>query len=142
MNKFAERLRASGCKITPQRTLILEILEHAQGHLTVEEIARQARMQQPNLSSGTIYRNLNTLCALELVLTMAQGRGRAYEINRGHHHHLVCSACGRMEEITCCPVSPEIMNLAQKSGFEVKDHNFEITGYCRKCKEGIPKKRD
>ena len=136
MSKLDDELRTRGWKITPQRSLILEILREAKEHLTAEEIALRARHRQPNLSAGTVYRNLNTLCALELVnRTNFQGRGHRYEINRGHHHHLVCLNCGHAVEIDFCPMNKIVGKITDGSGFQVEAHNFEITGYCKQCKE-------
>lgn len=135
MNDLLRELQSRGCKVTPQRRLILEILEEAGKHLSAEEIGSLARVKQPNLSVGTVYRNLNILCDLGLVRRVDfLERGNRYEINGAHHHHLVCLSCGDAVEIDFCPIENVMAGIIKGSGFEVSAHKFEVTGYCLKCK--------
>lgn len=138
MNFYGKELQASGCKITPQRSLILDILHHSESHvMTAEEIVDQARKKQPNISASTIYRNLGTLSELGLLKRLeSMGAGWRYELSQGHHHHLVCLKCHNTVSIDFCPMSNDVKELAEKSGFEVADHSFEIKGYCTNCKLG------
>lgn len=135
MYNLRQELRELGCKVTPQRILILEVLQKAHEHLSAEEIANHARKRQPNLSLGTVYRNLNILCNLGLVRCgVFKDSGRLYEINRRHHHHLVCLDCGQTTEIDYCPINEMVRKMAESHGFKIEDHDFEITGYCQKCR--------
>ncbi|MGE5403507.1 MAG: Fur family transcriptional regulator [Candidatus Saccharibacteria bacterium] len=136
MPDSADTLRSKGCKVTPQRRLIIDILRECGEHMTAEEILAQARLKQPNLSAATVYRNLNTMTNLGLIERVEiHDKGRCFELNNGqHHHHLVCIECGRAEEIGCCPISDLIKAVAKESDFEIMSHSFEITGYCRDCK--------
>lgn len=133
-----EELQAKGCKVTPQRRLILDILSHSESHvMTAEEIVNQARETQPNISASTVYRNLGTLTELGLLKRLdSVGEGWRYELNSDHHHHLVCLKCHNTVAIDFCPMNRDVKELAEKSGFEVADHSFEIKGYCTNCKVG------
>jgi Fe2+ or Zn2+ uptake regulation protein len=133
-----KELQAKGCKVTPQRRLILDILSQSESHvMTAEEIVNQARETQPNISASTVYRNLGTLTELGLLKRLdSMGEGWRYELNSGHHHHLVCLKCHNTVAIDFCPMSKDVRVLAEKSGFEVADHSFEIKGYCTNCKVG------
>ncbi len=141
MTVNSNELQVKGCKVTPQRRLILDILSNAESHvLTAEEIVNQARSMQPNISASTIYRNLGTLAGLGLLKRLdSMGGGWRYEINGGHHHHLVCLKCRNTVSIDFCPMSKEVKELAEQSGFEVADHSFEIRGYCTNCRVGDKK---
>jgi Fe2+ or Zn2+ uptake regulation protein len=132
-------LQAKGCKVTPQRRLILDILSNSEAHvITAEEIVNQARETQPNISASTVYRNLGTLTELGLLKRLdSMGEGWRYELSSEHHHHLVCLKCHSTVAIDFCPMNTDIQELAEKSGFEVEDHSFEIKGYCTNCKAGI-----
>jgi Fe2+ or Zn2+ uptake regulation protein len=133
-----EQLLANRCKVTPQRRLILDILSSSESHvLTAEEIVNQARGTQPNISASTVYRNLGTLTELGLLKRLdSMGVGWRYELNSGHHHHLVCLKCHNTVAIDFCPMSRDVKKLAEQSGFEVADHSFEIKGYCTNCQRG------
>lgn len=138
MSSYDKELQSHGCKVTPQRCLILDILHESKVHsISADEIVNQAREQQPNISAGTVYRNLNILCDLGLLRQIdSVGATRRYELNTGHHHHLVCLGCRETVAIDFCPLNDEVRELAKLSGFDVADHSFEVRGYCTKCREG------
>ena len=99
--------------------------------MTAEEIVNLARDTQPNISASTIYRNLGTLSELGLIKRLDSiGEGWRYELSGSHHHHLVCLKCHNTVAIDFCPMNRDVKDLAEKSGFEVADHSFEIKGYC------------
>jgi Fe2+ or Zn2+ uptake regulation protein len=131
----SEELQSKGCKVTPQRRLILDILSRSELHvMTAEEIVNLARDQQPNISASTVYRNLGTLSELGLIKRLdSMGEGWRYEVSSGHHHHLVCLKCHNTVAIDFCPMNRDVKELAERSGFEVADHSFEIKGYCTNC---------
>lgn len=136
VKEYGEELQARGCKITPQRRLILEILHASASHvMTAEEITERAREQQPNISASTIYRNLGTLSELGLIRRLESvGAGWRYELSDNHHHHLFCLKCHQAVAIDFCPMNRHVKELAEKNGFEVADHSFEIRGYCTNCR--------
>ena len=129
-------LRQKGLKITPQRKLILDILEES-SHLTGEEITSIARNKQPNISAGTVYRNIKTLCELGLVRNVASTDGiRRFENTSVHRHQFICLSCKNTIEIDFCPMNNELQNLAGKYGFKIADHDFQVRGYCMNCRKG------
>src|SRR5690606_2284221 len=101
---FAEAIRASGRRLTVQRSRILEALRQLPGHSTVEQIhalvCNDGRGAEMALS--TVYRNLDTLAEMGLVAVFADGAGATtYEWAAGDapHHHLLCDSCGRSKEV-------------------------------------------
>ncbi len=136
MDDQLKKLKRNGLKITPQRKLILDILKES-SHLTGEEITTLARNEQPNISAGTVYRNLKTLCELGLVRNVASTDGvRRFESTSVHRHHLVCISCKGTVEIDFCPMNNELQMIAEKFGFQIADHDFQIRGYCTACRKG------
>jgi len=140
--KLIKEFKKKGYKLTPQRRLILEILSEEK-HISAEEIFERIKFSQPNVSFGTVYRNLNILLELELIkqLDFKDGRTR-FELNKSHHHHLICLSCGSAVEIQSCPFSSEVHKAAVSQNFSIKSHNFEVYGYCRNCSYKKEKKRD
>lgn len=134
------QLSKEGYKLTPQRKLLLEILFHSQEHLSAEEIFEKVTSTQPNVAIGTIYRNLSQLAEIGIVnqLDFKDGRSR-FEMSQGHHHHLICLDCGYAVDVDECPFSSIIDEAALANNFQVKEHNFEVYGYCESCSrpEGI-----
>lgn len=134
MSAWVEELSARGYKITPQRRLILDILDNSQRHLTAEEIGARVREIEPSISLATVYRNLNLLLELQMVcrLDIPEGPVR-YGLHSGHNHHLVCIDCGTAVQLGVCPMQGKIKRIVEESGFEVNSHHFEIMGYCPEC---------
>lgn len=136
MSAWVEKLSARGYKITPQRRILLEVLKDSDRHLTAEEIGQQVKEIEPSISLATVYRNLSLLVRLQLVsrLDLHEGPVR-YEIHQGHNHHLVCVQCGAAIKLGVCPMQGEIQKIIEQTGFQVDTHHFEVTGYCKQCRE-------
>lgn len=129
-----EAMKGKGCKITPQRRLLIEILKTG-GHKSAEEIFAEVKKEQPNISFGTVYRNLNVLKEIGLVkeLDFKDGCSR-YELAGKHHHHLVCLGCGKAIELNMCPLQQQVEEVAGNHDFKIAGHSFKIYGYCSMCR--------
>ena len=129
---MVSRLRSSGKRITPERKLLLRIIEqHA--HLDAEEIHRIAQRDRPQIGLATVYRTLALLKNLGIVQTSDLGQNHEhYEIRSEEHVHLVCSICGR---VTGVPIPNALHEAAKKEQFVVQRTHFEIFGICRSCSD-------
>ncbi len=134
--RYHERLRAKGLRITPQRLVLLTLLERAHAPVGVAEITRLAAAR--GMDTVTIYRGLETLAAAGIVRRVDLRHGHAdYELIRDdeHHHHAVCVVCGTVEDIEGCPdvsIRRHLMKRTKK--FAVfDDHTLEFFGTCRAC---------
>lgn len=139
--QLVDQLRHNGYKITPQRLEILKAFMDINNRMpqSAEEIHRKVVEKHPNVSLDTIYRNLNVLEGLEIIsrLSLKDGKSR-YELNPGgsHQHHLICLGCGTAEAIDYCPLKAlHERGIAEEKSFEIKEHSFEIFGYCSICRE-------
>jgi Fur family ferric uptake transcriptional regulator len=126
-------LAAAGHAWTRPRSAVLHVLVAAVTPLKVEEIherlGRRPGGRGINLSS--VYRTVNLLHALGVVRRVQLGDGaQRFELAEGyraHHHHLVCEACGRIEDVRPCPVD------GADFGATVRSHHLELFGLCRGC---------
>lgn len=134
LDRIIRQLSEEGFKVTPQRKLLLEILFKSKKHLSAEEIFEKVKTAQPNVAFGTIYRNLSMLAEMGIVrqLDFRDGRSR-FELSEGHHHHLICLECGNAIDVPECPFSGIINVTASANNFQIKEHNFEVYGYCEGC---------
>ena len=132
-----QALHVPGLRITSQRSLILDVIRHGEGHLDADEVYRQAREKQPRLSLSTVYRTLQTLKKLGLVeeVHFAEEHHH-YEIKPAtEHHHLVCLGCGRVVEFKY-PLARLIKrNVTEAKDFEIISSEVRMTGYCPTCRE-------
>ena len=135
-------LRTKGYKITPQRRAVLEALDGQEQFPTAQQVLENVRKQQPDVSLDTVYRNLTLMVGLGIVHEIYRSAGNAYEIVEPghHHHHLVCTACGKTECIDICPMNKIYEKEAEKRGFLVTGHVFEFYGLCWSCRSKLAKK--
>ncbi len=128
-------LNVTGLRATSQRALILEIIRR--GHLDADEIYRQAREKQANISLSTVYRTLRMFKKLGLVAELHfDEEHHHYEVKPStEHHHLVCLSCGKVMEFKY-PLSLKMKrNIVREKDFEVTGVEIRMTGYCSKCRK-------
>ena len=141
-------LRKAGLKVTLPRLKILEILESsATRHLSAEDIYRGLLDSNEDIGLATVYRVLTQFEAAGLVTRHHFEDGMAvFELNHGtHHDHIVCLECGRVEEFMDADIEERQDAVAQRLGFEIRDHSLILYGKCRRTacpyrKKGAPKK--
>ena len=122
---------------TKQREAILEVLRQARFHPTAYWIHDQVRNKTPNISLGTVYRNLRLLChkgeILELDLCGALSR---FDARTDNHYHFRCERCGEVFDLDI-PVDKTIDDeVARSTGFKVSYHRLEFRGLCTECQKG------
>jgi Fur family ferric uptake transcriptional regulator len=136
--RLAAELARRGYRLTAARRAILATLVESGGHLTADELADRTRQHSPSLGRMTVYRTLDLLCELGLLWPVYQGTGAAHYIllDEGHHHHLICSACGRVTEFDECALGDLPARLAAQFDFRVRGHLVELYGVCGRCERG------
>lgn len=121
-------------KRSKQRERILELLGQTEIHPTADWLYHKLKKEFPSLSLGTVYRNLNILVEQKRIQKLPFGSTHdRYEIIKNPHYHLVCKACGRVQDFDM-PQYAEINKQAQKmSGFNISRHRIDFFGTCDKC---------
>ncbi len=137
-NKIARIMRQHGYRLTPQRHAVLKVISQSHDHLTPAAIHNRVQGEYPQIGQTTIYRLLDVLTELGLICKIHMGGTcRSYLMRRPteHHHHLVCSSCGRVIDFTGCDLSQLEQRLSQETEFEIEGHLLEFHGRCRQCQE-------
>lgn len=95
INEIVTMLDHLGLRSTPQRQLVIQILREFPGHLTVDEIYRKIALTFPSVNLSTVYRILERLCELGVVIAIGdQGDERRYELVQDKpHYHAICQGC-------------------------------------------------
>ena len=128
-------LKEKGLKLTPQRRLIVDIIHDADAHLTAEEIISYVQSKMPGVHKSTIYRTLELLEEIGCVYKSELGDHFIYHhAEEGHHHHLVCSKCGKTIECDEDLFVPVEMSLVEKYGFRVDFKHIVMSGLCEECR--------
>ena len=125
---------------TGQRKAILKILMNTRSHPTADDLYDEVRKEIPNISKGTIYRNLKILQEMgkvrELNLDSTKSR---FELAIAAHYHLRCENCSRVLDLDV-PILTELdRDVARKTGLRISHHQLEFRGLCHDCQSRISK---
>lgn len=119
---------------TRQRQIILEELKKVKTHPTADEVYEMVRMRLPNISLGTVYRNLEILSGQGQIQKLEFGRTqKRFDGTPENHYHFRCEECGKIFDIPAEEIGNLDNLLSGDSGFEVHGHNLELFGVCPGC---------
>jgi len=131
-------LKKAGLKITLPRMKILEFLEVSTvRHQSAEDIYRALLADGEEIGLATVYRVLTQFEAAGLVERHHFESGQAvFELNvQGHHDHIVCVSCGKVEEFYDEMIETRQREVAAAKGYEVTDHSLILYGKCPSCQK-------
>ena len=129
-------LRAHGRRLTPQRELILRLIEGCPGHIAPDDIYQRVHAEFPMVNRSTISRTLDVLEDLGIVRHVHDGDGSSrYHLGQGLVHlHLFCHRCGHLAEVDDVTVAdPLVRTLKKRFGFDADPSHFAISGKCAAC---------
>ena len=120
-----------------KRMAILNLLRETDTHPTAEWVYEQLRPKYPDLSLGTVYRNLKTLCQKGRAMSVGVLGGQEhFDGNVQPHAHFVCECCGRVLDIHEDFFPPEsLAKLSAATGFTVRSAAVLFRGRCPQCQQ-------
>lgn len=121
---------------TKQREVILSVLCNTESHPTADWIYDEVRKILPNISKGTVYRNLKVLREEGKISELnLSGTVSRYEGNQKRHYHFRCAKCHRVFDLDQ-PVDHQMdRSIADRTGFKVLYHQLEFRGVCNDCQQ-------
>lgn len=124
-------------RYSKQKEEILKIVIDSCNHPDAKEIYNLVKKRIPNISLGTVYRNLNALTAEGKIirLSMQDGNDR-FDKTLRNHNHVMCLKCGKVCDTQLLLNNEEIQKVEEETGFKITDCNFNINGICKDCMEG------
>jgi len=130
-----ELLRKRGYRLTPQRYMIMSVLQESNEHLSVEQIAERVQERNPYVSLSTVYRTLELLRELGLIReNHLPGENPRYEVADGKsHHHLVCRNCRAIIHLNEQLLGDLHERLQEEYHFQGLMLDLVATGYCSSC---------
>lgn len=126
-------LRQAGLKATLPRLKILEVLQaNKADHLSAEDVYRKLMHDNEDIGLATIYRVLSQFEDAGLVIRHHFEDGHAlFELEQGHHDHIVCVKCGRIEEFFDPEIESRQRDIAARSGYDLSKHTLVLYGECQ-----------
>jgi Fur family ferric uptake transcriptional regulator len=133
-------LDRAGYRLTEPRRALADLIADQTGHFTAAGLVTAARSRRMGVGRATVFRTLEVLVELGVIerLDLPNGEHAYVGCEPTHHHHVVCSRCGRTSEIRDADLKRVVLRVAQQTGYRVDDHRLELFGLCPGCLAGQP----
>ena len=132
----ADRLASAGERVTRQRLLVADALSSHGRQISAQDLYDRLRRRDPRIGRATVFRTLEALVSAGVARRLEQdGHVYGYVACRpGHHHHLACDRCGRVDEIGEAYITPVAERVAADLGFTIDDARLDFYGVCAECR--------
>ena len=118
---------------TQQRQIILNIIKSTNTHPTADWIYQKAREYIPNISLGTVYRNIKVLKEEGLIKELSDGKLARFDGRIDKHFHFKCISCGNIYDIEADDI--KFSDNLKDKGFLILEYEIAMSGICKSCLE-------
>lgn len=122
---------------TIQRQLVIAAVRFLANHPTAEEVYDRIIQEYPDISKGTVYRNLNSLVESGLLgkISVPSGADRFDHI-LARHYHIKCTRCGKFMNVERFDYIPDLEDkVAALTGYKMDHHDIVFSGVCPECQK-------
>lgn len=132
---FIAQCRSAGLSVTHQRLAIFEaVMANCNRHPSAEIIYQTVRERYPTISFNTIYKNLEILEELGIVVKVNPLYNEArYDVDVRPHHHLICRECKKIVDVHDEKLDSVPAPIEAADGFQVENWSVQFTGLCAPC---------
>jgi Fur family ferric uptake transcriptional regulator len=132
---IVDALDRAGYRMTEPRRSLAALIAEQDGHFSAAELVAAAKKGRPAVGRATVFRTLELLEEIGAVERpdLPTGEHAYVGCEPAHHHHVVCSRCGRATEIDDSGLRSVVQDVARQTGFRVDDHRLELFGVCPDC---------
>lgn len=121
-------------RYSKQRKLVLQTVIDNKVHPNAEFVYKALKEDYPELSLGTVYRNLNSLVKNNMLKRISIPNGSdCFDGTLAEHQHLVCTKCGRVMDINIFELEKIRISIYNKTGFNINYSSLAIEGICKEC---------
>lgn len=131
-------LGRAGYRATAARRAIADLIAGREGHFTAADLVDDARTRGLGIGRATIFRTLDVLVELRAVerLDLPTGEHAYVACEPVHHHHVVCSDCGRSSDADDAGLRSVVRDIERQTGYRIDEHRLELFGRCPDCLAG------
>lgn len=123
-------------KNTIQKTMVLAAVQKLRNHATADEVYQEVRKNYPQISKGTVYRNLHDLDQEGAIKKRPfLGSVDRYDSITSDHYHFVCQKCGRVFDVDMDYIPDLDGFIKDRHGFQITGHDIVFRGLCPDCEE-------
>jgi Fe2+ or Zn2+ uptake regulation protein len=129
-------LEGAGYRLTAPRRALASLISTRGDHFTADELLGESRRRRLGVTRATIFRSLDVLAELRLVerLDLPSGEHAFVACEPAHHHHIVCSRCGRSTGVEDNGLEAVALAIERQTGYRVDTHRLELFGLCPACR--------
>ncbi len=140
VNLVVGALERAGHRLTEPRRQLALLIARQSGPFTAADLVAEARRRGPSIGRATVFRALDLLGSLGVVehLDLPSGEHAYVRCEPAHHHHLVCSRCGRSVEVQDSGVAAAVEEVGRRTGYRIESHRLELFGLCPTCRVASP----
>ena len=120
---------------TKQLEVVWDAVKVETSHPTADQIYDRVRKNLPNISLGTVYRNLQKLVVEGKLQVFTLGRTQHFDPLIEHHQHFICQNCERVYDVFVVPDEGILSSSLPHEGFTVTSHQLALYGNCKACSE-------
>ena len=130
-------LDAAGHRLTGPRRALVDLIAARDGHFTAADLVADVRTRRLGIGRATVFRSLDVLLELGVVerIDLPSGEHAYLACEPTHHHHAVCSRCGRAD-IEDAGLASVVEKVEQRTGYRIDRHRLELFGLCPTCLAG------
>ena len=130
-----DELRTADLKATPARIAVLSLLEMTDKPVDVSGIIKYLGKKDIKADPATVFRIINMFTQKGLTKQVQLNEGKfRYELSsKADHHHLTCTNCGRIEDISDCNIDYLEKEIEKKKKVKIASHSLEFFGICQQC---------
>ena len=134
-NPIVRALDDAGYRLTEPRRALADLIVRHGGHFSASDLAAAARDRRVGVSRATLFRALELMVELGVVerLDLPNGDHAYVPCATAHHHHVVCSRCGRSTDVDDLGINDAVREIARTTGYRIDTHRLELFGLCRPC---------
>lgn len=122
-------------KFSKQRELILNYILNSHEHLTADTIYADLKKDNPELSLGTVYRNLTKLTEIGAIKKVSlPNQVDKFDKNLEPHAHFICDECGSITDINIPEVDKFLNKISKGEDISIRKYEITLNGTCKKCK--------
>lgn len=134
---FVDALRRAGFRMTEPRRTVARLVADRSGTFTSASLVDEARAGGLGIGRATVFRTLDVLAEVGAIerIDLPTGDHAYLACEPTHHHHVVCSSCGRGQDIDDAGLRAVVRDIARRTGYEVEGHRLEVFGRCPRCQE-------
>lgn len=134
-----QAVEAGGHRSTASRRSLLRLIAGRRSHFTAADLEHDVQRRRLGIGRATIFRTLDLLVELNAVerIDLPTGEHAYVRCDPNHHHHVVCSECGRSRDIDDHGLRAVVADVARHTGFRIDEHRLELFGRCPECQSRV-----